>query len=902
MNKNLPENHKAPLILIDGSSYLYRAYHALPPLTNSKGQPTGAIFGVINMIRSLMNEYHPSQIAVVFDAKGKTFRHELYPKYKAHRPPMPDELVSQIKYLHEIIHAMGLPLLAIEGVEADDVIGTLAQQATEHKTNTIISTCDKDLAQLVNEHVILINTMSKSILDIDGVKNKFGVTPAQIVDYLTLIGDTSDNVPGVAKVGPKTAVKWLEQYKSLDEIIKHANEISGKIGENLRLSIKNLPLFKRLITVDCDVKLPINLPDIVPQNKNKQKLIKLFKELEFKNLLAETLTEENNVAATQTDKNYFTVLSEKDFNNLLEILKTSELIAFDTETTDLNYMNAEIVGLSFAVKPHEAYYIPLAHDYADAPQQLNLTDILAQLKPIFEDRKKLKIGQNLKYDQEVLANYDIKLQDAAYDTMLESYALDNTTSRHNLDALALKYLGHKNISYEEVAGSGAKQIPFSQVPIEQATDYAAEDADIALQLHLHLWPKIITNEKTRKVFAEIDMPLITILSGMERYGVLIDAENLQRQSNKIGERLLSLEQQAFELAGTTFNLDSPKQLQEIFFEKLALPIIKRTPKGQPSTAEPVLQELALDFPLPKLILEYRSLSKLKSTYTDKLPLQINAKTGRIHTSYQQTVTSTGRLASSNPNLQNIPIRTEEGKRVRQAFIAPKNYKILAADYSQIELHLMAHFSQDKNLLNAFEKGLDIHSSTAAQVFGTTLDKVTDEQRRKAKAINFGLIYGISAFGLAKQLGIERAAAQIYIDAYFKQYPNVSDYMQQTCEFAHQNGYVETLFGRRLYISEINSSNKMRQKAAERAAINAPLQGTAADIIKLAMIAVNQWIEKSNIDAHMIMQVHDELVFEAHEKDVKAAQKNITQLMSNVVKLSIPLVVEVGIGNNWEEAH
>lgn len=893
---------KKPLILIDGSSYLYRAYHALPPLTNSKGQPTGAIFGVINMIRRLIKDYHPSQIAVVFDAKGKTFRHELYPEYKAHRPAMPDELVSQIKYLHEIIRAMGIPLLVIEGIEADDVIGALAKQATEQKADTVISTCDKDLAQLVNEHVTLINTMSKTTLDAAGVKNKFGVTPSQIVDYLTLIGDTSDNIPGVTKVGPKTAVKWLEQYKSLNEIINHANEIPGKVGENLRLSIKTLPLFKRLITVDCEVKLPINLPDIIPQAKNQQKLIELFKELEFKNLLAEVLTEENHTTTSTPDKKYFTILNKKDFNNLLKILSKSDLIAFDTETTNLNYMNAEIVGLSFAIKPHEAYYIPLAHDYTGAPQQLDLKQVLQTLKPIFEDQKKLKVGQNLKYDQEVLANYNINLQSAAFDTMLESYALDNTTSRHNLDALALKYLGHKNISYDEIAGSGAKQIPFSQVPIELAANYAAEDADIALQLHQHLWPKIIANEKTKKIFAEIDMPLIKILSKMERYGVLIDAETLQQQSNKIGERLLSLEQQAFELAGTTFNIDSPKQLQEIFFTKLALPIIKRTPKGQPSTAEPVLQELALNFPLPKLILEYRSLSKLKSTYTDKLPLQINTNTGRIHTSYQQTVTSTGRLASSNPNLQNIPIRTEEGKRVRQAFIAPKNYKILAADYSQIELHLMAHFSQDKNLLNAFAKGLDIHNSTATQVFGVTLDQITPEQRRKAKAINFGLIYGISAFGLAKQLGIERAAAQIYIDAYFKQYPKVAAYMQQTCEFAHKNGYIETLFGRRLYINEINSSNKMRQKAAERAAINAPLQGTAADIIKLAMITVNQWIEKSNINAHMIMQVHDELVFEVHEKDIKTAQKNIAQLMSDVVKLSIPLVVDVGIGNNWEEAH
>jgi len=893
----MASKNKSPLVLIDGSSYLYRAFHALPPLTNSKGQPTGAIFGVLNMIRRLIKDYMPSKLVVIFDAKGKTFRHDLYPEYKAHRPPMPDDLVTQIKPLHEIIAAMGLPLLIIEGVEADDVIATLAKQAGEQKIDTVISTCDKDLAQLVNEHVTLINTMSKTTLDIEGVKNKFGVTPQQIVDYLTLIGDTSDNIPGVSKVGPKTAVKWLQQYNCLEEIIKHAQEIPGKVGENLQQVINNLPSFKKLITVDFDV--PVNLSKLTTQPKDKNKLIKLFKELEFKGLLAEILSEENNIL--QKTK-YKTILTEQDFNDLLKTFQQNNLIALDIETTDLNYMNAEVVGLSFAVKMHESYYLPVAHDYANAPKQLNREAALKKLKSLLEDANKLKVGHNLKYDKEVLANYDIDLQGVIFDTMLESYILDNTTSRHNLDALALKYLGHKNISYEEVAGKGAKQIPFNQVSIEQAANYAAEDADIALQLHQHLWPKINNDVKLKKIFNTIDMLLLPILSRMERYGVLINAELLQQQSEEISKRLLSLKQQTFKLAGCDFNLDSPKQLQEIFYTKLGLPILKRTPKGQPSTAEPILQELALNFPLPKLILEYRSLSKLKSTYTDKLPLQINAKTGRIHTSYQQTVTSTSRLASSNPNLQNIPIRTKEGRRVRQAFIAPKNCKILAADYSQIELHLMAHFSQDKNLLNAFKQGLDIHNSTAAQVFGVTLDQVTKEQRRKAKAINFGLIYGISAFGLAKQLGIERAAAQTYIDAYFKQYPDVAAYMQQACDTAHRQGYVETLFGRRLYINEINSSNKMRQKAAERAAINAPLQGTAADIIKLAMIDVDQWMQKTKIDAHMIMQVHDELVFEVHESKIETAQLNIARLMSDVVKLSIPLVVDIGIGNNWEEAH
>lgn len=896
----MSQNNSTPLILIDGSSYLYRAFHALPPLTNSNGQPTGAIFGVLNMIRSLIKEYHPTKIAVIFDAKGKTFRHHLYPKYKSHRPPMPDDLILQIKPLQEIIQAMGLPMLIIENVEADDVIGTLAKLATKHKLDTVVSSCDKDLAQLVNSHISLVNTMSKTILDTQGVIQKFGVSPKLIIDYLTLIGDSSDNIPGVPKVGPKTAVKWLNEYGSLDAIIANADKISGKVGENLRNSLHQLPLTKKLVTIDCEVDLPLTLQELAPQPQNQDKLTKLYKNLEFKNWLNELLDTIKEKSAN--NKNYVAIFKEKDFHSLLQKLKTADLFAIDTETTSLNYMDAEIVGLSFAVKANEAFYLPLAHDYPNMPQQLPRDKVLAALKPILADVKLKKVGQNLKYDKEILANYNIELQGIAYDTMLESYVLNSTVSRHDLDTLALKHLAHKNITYTEITGTGAKQIPFKEVPIAQATNYAAEDADIALQLHQYFWPQITKHPNIKHVLQKIEIPLIEVLVRMERHGVLVDVDFLQQQSNEIAEHLLNLEQQIFTLAECTFNIDSPKQLQEILYTKLGLPILKKTPKGQPSTAEPVLQELALNFPLPKLILQYRSLSKLKSTYTDKLPQQVNQKTNRIHTSYQQAVTATGRLSSSNPNLQNIPIRTEAGKRIRKAFIAPTNYKILAADYSQIELRLMAHLSQDKGLLYAFSQGLDIHKATAAQVFGVKLNEVTADQRRKAKAINFGLMYGMSAFGLAKQIGVERAAAQAYIDAYFAQYPAVREYMQKTCDFASQYGYVETLFGRRLYATDINSRDKQRQNAAKRAAINAPLQGTAADIIKLAMISVDKWIQESQLDIHMIMQVHDELVFEVATDTTTTAKKHIIQLMNNAAQLSVPLIVDIGVGDNWEEAH
>jgi len=890
-----------PLILIDGSSYLYRAFHALPALTNSNGQPTGAIYGVINMIRRLIKDYAPTHIAVVFDAKGKTFRHELYADYKAHRPPMPDELQTQIKPLHDIIKAMGLPLLIIEGVEADDVIGTLAHQATQSKVEALISTGDKDMAQLVNEHISLINTMNDSLLDPEKVKEKFGVPPKLIIDYLALIGDTSDNIPGVPKVGPKTAAKWLNEYGSLDNLVKHADEIKGKIGDNLRSHLDQLPLSKELATIKCNLDLKLSLDELTPQSENNETLAELFKTFEFRSWLSELLSNENSTKQ-KTECQYEIIFTEEALQSWISKLQKTDHFCVDTETTSLNYMDAEIVGISFAIEPHQAAYIPLMHVYPDAPKQLDRNMVLTQLKPILENPKIKKIGQNLKYDKEIFLNHDINLQGIAFDTMLESYILDSTATRHDLDSLALKYLGHKTIHYEDVAGKGAKQIPFSEVPIEQAGPYAAEDADIALKLHHHLWPKIEENQKVTRVFCDIEMPLVTVLTHIERHGVLIDVQKLKEQSKQLEKRLLELEEQAFKIADVVFNLDSPKQLQEILYQKLKLPIIKKTPKGQPSTAEPILQELALDFPLPKLVLEYRSLSKLKSTYTDKLPNQVNKTTGRVHTSYHQAITATGRLSSSDPNLQNIPIRKEEGRRIRQAFIAPKGYKLLAADYSQIELRIMAHLSQDKGLLDAFAKGLDIHSATAAEIFGIDIHNVTSDQRRKAKAINFGLIYGMSAFGLAKQLQTERATAQAYIDAYFAQYPKVAKYMEKTREFAREHGYVETLLGRRLYIPEINASNMHRRNAAERAAINAPMQGTAADIIKHAMIAIDNWLQATDKNISMIMQVHDELVFEIEEKEITEATHHIEKLMSEAAKLAVPLVVDIGIGDNWDEAH
>jgi DNA polymerase-1 len=893
-----------PLVLVDGSSYLFRAFHAMPNLTNSRGEPTGAIYGVVNMIRRLLADYEPEHIAVVFDAKGKTFRNDLYAEYKAHRPPMPEELKQQIEAVHEIIKAMGLPLLCVPDVEADDVIGTLAQQATEQGIDTVISTGDKDMAQLVNQHVTLIDTMKDAVSDEQGVLDRFEVTPAQIIDYLALIGDKVDNVPGVPKVGPKTAVKWLKEYGSLEEIMAHADEFKGKVGEYLRDSLEQLPLSKELVTIKKDVELDVDPTTVNRQAPDTNALRELFSRYEFKTWLAEVLGNEEgqSISKKKTDAHYETIFDQASLEKWLKKLKRAKLFAFDLETTSLDYMQAEIVGCSFAVKTGEAAYVPLTHDYEGAPAQLDRDDVLAQLKPLLEDSQQAKLGQNLKYDMSVLARYDIHMQGIEFDTMLESYVLDSTASRHDMDTLALKHLTHKTIHYEDIAGKGARQLSFNQIEIEQAAPYAAEDADITLQLHETLWPRLQETPSLVSVFRDIEMPLVPVLSRMERRGVLLDEKMLNKQSHKFEKRLLELEKEAHKEAGEAFNLGSPKQLQAILFDKLGLPVISKTPKGQPSTAESVLQELAHDYALPELILEHRSLSKLKSTYTDKLPQMIEPATGRVHTSYHQAVAATGRLSSSDPNLQNIPVRKEEGRRIRQAFIAAPKHKMLAADYSQIELRIMAHLSQDEGLLKAFAAGEDIHRATAAEVFGLEPDKVSSDQRRSAKAINFGLIYGMSAFGLARQLDIERGMAQQYIDLYFARYPGVKAYMDETRERARQQGYVETVFGRRLYLPEIKASNAVRRQYAERTAINAPMQGTAADIIKRAMIDLDRAIEKSKLDIHMIMQVHDELVFEVAEGIVEQASDIITNSMVSAAELAVPLIVDVGIGNNWDEAH
>ncbi|HDV5747683.1 TPA: DNA polymerase I [Legionella pneumophila] len=895
---------KPPLILIDGSSYFFRAFHALPPLTNSKGQPTGAIYGVANMIKKIIKDYQPEEIAVVFDAKGKTFRDEWYPEYKAHRPPMPQELSSQFQPLIQLLQAMGLPLLIIDGVEADDVIGTLAKQATEQGIPVVISTGDKDMAQLVNEHVSLINTMSNYSMDIDGVKAKFGVTPEQIIDYLTLIGDSVDNIPGVEKCGPKTAVKWLTEYQTLDNLLAHANEIGGKIGEYLRASIPHLPLSKKLVTIKTDLDLPLNLNQLMPKPADSEQLIKLTRELEFKSWLKELLQEEENQKSTKemdagNNKSYEIITTHQQLNHWLNKLEQSQQFCIDTETTNLDVMQAELVGISLAVEEDNASYIPLAH--TDGSTQLVKEEVLTALKPILENPAIGKIGQNIKYDYSVLKNYGITLQGIRYDTMLESYVLNSGAGRHDMDSLALKYLGYKTISYEDVAGKGAKQLRFDQIPVEKAGIYAAEDADITLRLHHKLYPML--DEPLRNVLHDIEMPLLTVLADMEIHGVLIDPVILEKHGSRLKEQMKSLEQEAVQLAGKAFNLNSPKQLQEILFDEQKLPVVAKTPTGQPSTAESVLQELAFDYRLPAVILEYRSLSKLVSTYIDALPKRINPKTHRVHTSYNQAVAATGRLSSSDPNLQNIPIRSEEGRLIRTAFIAPEGSLIMAADYSQIELRIMAHLSQDDNLLRAFANGWDIHAATASEIFQTNLEAVSKEQRRRAKAVNFGLIYGMSAFGLAKQIGVERQDAQHYIDTYFRRYPKVLEYMERTRKQAHQLGYVETLFGRRLYLPEINSRNLMRQKAAERTAINGPMQGTAADIIKKTMLAVSSWEHsQKNPSAKMIMQVHDELVFEVRKEAVEECHAIIHKLMEQTVKLSVPLVVSIGTGSNWDDAH
>ncbi len=894
------------LILVDGSSYLYRAFHALPSLSTSSGQHTGAIYGVANMLRRLLKDYRPERMVVVFDAKGKTFRDDLYADYKANRPPMPDELRSQIELLYALVQAMGLPMLVIDGVEADDVIGTLAAQATAAGMDTLISTGDKDMAQLVDEHVTLVNTMDDTTLDVPGVKEKFGIPPQRIIDYLALVGDASDNIPGVPKVGPKTAVKWLKQYHSLDGIIAHADEIKGKVGESLCASLDQLPLSRQLATIKCDVPLPGGPASFTVQPPERERLTKLVGELEFKSWLSELLSGNENDTpqgeAEHDDTDYRIVQDRESFAVWLERLQAAELFAFDTETTSLDYMQARIVGVSFAVAAGEAAYVPVAHDDPEGGEQLDHDWVLGQLRPLLEDPHKAKLGQNLKYDRNVLLNDGITLRGMAFDTMLESYVLDSTASRHDMDSLALKYLNRKTISYEEVAGKGAKQISFDQVPIATAGPYAAEDADITLRLHHVLWPKLTAEPALAALFRDIEMPLIPVLSDMERTGVLVDAGMLARQSGELAARMAEIEQEAHDAAGESFNLASPKQIQAILFGKLGLPVLKKTPKGAPSTAEEVLAELALDYLLPRLILDYRSLSKLKSTYTDKLPKRIDVDTGRVHSSYHQAVASTGRLSSSDPNLQNIPVRTAEGRRIRQAFIAPTGYKILAADYSQIELRIMAHLSGDEGLLRAFAQGEDIHRATAAEVFGVALEDVSGEQRRSAKAINFGLIYGMSAFGLARQLGIPRTAAQAYVDLYFERYPGVKAFMDRTRESARERGYVETVFGRRLYLPEINHRNGQRRQYAERTAINAPMQGTAADIIKLAMIETHRWIGETTLDVALIMQVHDELVFEVRESQVSVAQAEIERCMTGVAELRVPLVVESGVGINWDEAH
>ena len=897
-----------PFVLVDGSSYLYRAFHALPPLTNSRGEPTGAVYGVANMLRKLIDDYTPEQIAVVFDAKGKTFRDELFAEYKAHRPPMPEELSAQIAPLHALVRAMGLPLLQVPGVEADDVIGTLARQASGEGRHTLISTGDKDMAQLVDEQVTLINTMSNTLLDPAGVVEKFGVPPDRIIDYLALVGDTSDNIPGVPKVGPKTAAKWLNEYGSLDEIIAHADEIKGKVGESLRASLDTLALSRQLATIRCDVELEDDPASLRRREPDRDALREWYKKLEFNTWLRQlnegAAPEASPAAAHEPlDADYETVLTQKQLDAWFERLERAGLFAFDTETTSLRYMEARIVGVSFAVEPGKAAYVPLAHDYPGAPEQLDRDQVLKQLKPLLEDADKAKLGQHLKYDLNVLANHGIHLRGIAHDTMLESYVLDSTATRHDMDSLARKYLDHQTILFEEVAGKGAKQLSFNQVAIEEAAPYAAEDADITLRLHETLWPKLQAEAGLCAVYQNIEIPLIPILAAMEQRGVLVDRKLLATQSGELAKRLHEIEAQAHDIAGQPFNLGSPKQIQEILFDKLELPVLSKTPKGAPSTAENVLQELAdQGHELPRVLLEHRSLSKLKSTYTDKLPEQIDADTGRVHTSYHQAVAATGRLSSSDPNLQNIPIRTEEGRRIRQAFIAPEGFRLLAADYSQIELRIMAHLSRDEGLLAAFAADADIHRATAAEVFGIPPEQVSGDQRRSAKAINFGLIYGMSAFGLARQLGIDRGAAQRYVDLYFERYPGVKRYMDETREQAREQGYVETVFGRRLYLPEIRDRNGQRRAAAERTAINAPMQGTAADIIKRAMLRVETWNKESGLDVTLIMQVHDELVFEVSEKDIEDAKSGICVAMEGAAELSVPLRVELGVGHNWDEAH
>ena len=892
------------LVLIDGSSYLYRAFHALPALTNAQGEPTGALHGVLTMIQKLVREQQPARIAVVFDAPGKTFRDEIYADYKATRPPMPDELRAQVQPILDAVEAMGLPLLRVEGVEADDVIGTLCTQAASLDLDVLVSTGDKDLAQLVNEKVTLVNTMNDTTMDRNAVKAKFDVYPAQIVDYLALVGDTSDNIPGVPKVGAKTAAKWLNLYDSADGIVEHGEEIKGKVGESLREHIEQLRLSQQLATIRRDVALDAGVDDLEAGEADIAALRRLYGHFELRTLLRQ-LDEEADSPATPIDEeaaDYETVLDWDGFDRWLKKINASDLTAFDTETNSLDYMEAEIVGFSLAVESGEACYVPVAHDYPGAPDQLPRDEVLTKLRGFLEDEDRKKVGHHLKYDAHILARYDISLTGMQYDSMLESYVLNSVATRHDMDSVARQYLGKETIHYEDVAGKGAKQLTFNQVDLETASPYAAEDADITLQLHTTLWQQLGEHPSLRKVYEEIEQPLVPVLLDMEETGVLVDRKMLGKQSSELAKKMAELETKAHELAGGPFNLSSPKQLQQILFEQLELPVIRKTPKGQPSTAEDVLVELANDYELPAVIIDYRSVSKLKSTYTDKLPLQINERTGRIHTSYHQAVAATGRLSSTDPNLQNIPIRTPEGRRIRQAFVPPEGQVLLAADYSQIELRIMAHLSADEGLLSAFAKEQDVHRATAAEVFELALDDVTDDQRRSAKAINFGLMYGMSAFGLAKQLGISRGEAQEYVDLYFDRYPGVKAYMDNIRSTASEQGYVETVFGRRLYLPEINARNAQRRQYAERSAINAPMQGTAADIIKKAMITVHDWLTSEQPGARMIMQVHDELVFEVEEKRIDDVRAQVIELMNGAAELSVPLKVDAGIGSNWDEAH
>ena len=904
------------LILVDGSSYLFRAFHALPPLTNSKGMNTGAAKGVIGMLKRLQADNPADQLVVIFDAKGPTFRNDIYSEYKANRPPMPEELREQIEPIHNVIRAMGLPLISISGVEADDVIGTLSVMAAAQRRHVLISTGDKDMAQLVNDYVTLVNTMTQTVLDRDGVIEKFGVPPELIIDLLALMGDSVDNIPGVAGVGEKTALALLQNlggvsdiYTNLDRVPELPVRGAKSLGDKLLLSQEMAELSYVLATIKTDCDLALTDADLISSAPDSERLIELYRDLEFKawlddllspGLFAEVAPEA--VAVSKPELTTVTITQQSVLDEWISRLEDAPLFAFDTETTSLNYMQAEIVGVSFAVEPGEAAYVPLAHINPGLEGQLNREQVLEQLRPLLESDVIKKVGQHLKYDANVLANHGISLRGIAHDTMLESYVLDAVGSRHDMGSLALKYLGQRVISFEEVAGKGAKQITFDHVPIEQAAEYAAEDADVTLRLHQALMPRLEAESKLREVYEDLELPLVPVLSKIERNGAYVSVDRLRKQSGEIATRLAELETKACELAGQPFNLASPKQLGEILFEKLELPVIKKTPKGAPSTAEEVLVELANDYELPAVLIEHRGLAKLKSTYTDKLPEMVDAATGRVHTSYHQAVTATGRLSSSDPNLQNIPVRTEEGRRIRQAFIAPLGRKIVAADYSQIELRIMAHLSSDAGLLHAFAHELDVHSATAAEVFDVALEAVNNDQRRKAKAINFGLIYGMSAFGLAKQIGVSRSEAQQYIDRYFARYPGVADYMDATRALAHEQGYVETLLGRRLYLPEINARNKQRQLAAERTAINAPMQGTAADIIKLAMIEVDRWLTDSALDAKMIMQVHDELVFEVADDACDALCAEVTARMANVIELKVPLLTEVGVGANWDEAH